>query len=445
MALESTDEKSQNVPLFRNLTADDEDQEASVIQSMCTSCEREGTTRLLFTKIPFFKEIILISFECPHCGNKNNEIQSAGPIQDKGSRITTKITGLKDLNRQVVKQSSASFRIPELDLESEAFSQKGALTTVEGVLQNVIDGLEQQQKIRKVTDKETAAKIEAFIEKVKVYQRGEKEFTLIIEDISGNSYVENPHAPGNDPNTKTELFSRTTDQNEKLGFFETTPEDPEVEQESEPKPEESQPLDLKEEVLQFPCNCHNCNSPAVTNMKIVQIPHFKEVIIMATNCDKCGYRTNEVKSGGGVEPCGVKITLKMTDASDLNRDVLKSETCQVMIPELDFEVGSGSIGGRFTTVEGLLTSIKEQLETSCPFFTGDSAVSDSKQQMKEFVGKLDQIIQGENFVTIVLDDPVGNSYIQNVYAPDPDPEMTVEKYERTFQQNEEYGLNDMKV
>ena len=32
-----------------------------------------------------------------------------------------------------------------------------------------------------------------------------------------------------------------------------------------------------------------------------------------------------------------------------------------MIPELDFEVSSGSIGGRFTTVEGLLTSIKEQV------------------------------------------------------------------------------------
>lgn len=28
------------------------------------------------------------------------------------------------------------------------------------------------------------------------------------------------------------------------------------------------------------------------------IPHFKEVIIMATTCDSCGHRTNEVKSGG---------------------------------------------------------------------------------------------------------------------------------------------------
>ena len=72
---------------------------------------------------------------------------------------------------------------------------------------------------------------------MRVYQRGEKEFTLIIEDISGNSYVENLHAPGNDPNTKTELFSRTADQNEKLGFFETTSEDQEVEQKSESKTE----------------------------------------------------------------------------------------------------------------------------------------------------------------------------------------------------------------
>ena len=45
---------------------------------------KQGTTRLLLTRIPFFKEIILMSFECPHCGFTNNEIQSAGRIQEKG-------------------------------------------------------------------------------------------------------------------------------------------------------------------------------------------------------------------------------------------------------------------------------------------------------------------------------------------------------------------------
>ena len=34
---------------------------------------------------------------------------------------------------------------------------------------------------------------------------------------------------------------------------------------------------------------------------------------------------------------------------------------------------------------------------------------------------------------------------KNLYAPDPDPEMTLERYERTFEQDEELGLNDMKT
>ena len=44
---------------------------------------------------------------------------------------------------------------------------------------------------------------------------------------------------------------------------------------------------------------------------------------MATVCDYCGHKTNEVKSGGGIEPKGTKITLRVTDPSDLSRDVLK--------------------------------------------------------------------------------------------------------------------------
>jgi len=44
---------------------------------------------------------------------------------------------------------------------------------------------------------------------------------------------------------------------------------------------------------------------------------------MATVCGVCGKRDNEVKSGTGIEPTGTRITLHLTDPSDLNRDVLK--------------------------------------------------------------------------------------------------------------------------
>lgn len=47
---------------------------------------------------------------------------------------------------------------------------------------------------------------------------------------------------------------------------------------------------------------------------------------MATLCEVCGYRSNEVKSGAGVSEKGIKISLHITDPSDLSRDVLKVST-----------------------------------------------------------------------------------------------------------------------
>jgi zinc finger protein len=47
---------------------------------------------------------------------------------------------------------------------------------------------------------------------------------------------------------------------------------------------------------------------------------------MSTNCDNCGYRDNEIKSGSAISEQGKKITLKVEDREDLSRDVLKVRT-----------------------------------------------------------------------------------------------------------------------
>lgn len=54
-----------------------------------------------------------------------------------------------------------------------------------------------------------------------------------------------------------------------------------------------------------------------------EIPYFKEALIMAINCEACGYRSNEVKSGTGIEPQGVRIEVSIKDADDMSRDILK--------------------------------------------------------------------------------------------------------------------------
>ncbi|KAH6562353.1 hypothetical protein BASA62_009197 [Batrachochytrium salamandrivorans] len=181
-------------------------------------------------------------------------------------------------------------------------------------------------------------------------------------------------------------------------------------------------------------------------MHMLDIPHFKEVVIMATSCEACGYKNSEVKSGGAISELGKKITLLVTDIEDLSRDILKSETCNLSIPEIDLELGTGTLGGRFTTVEGILVQVLNDLKGRTGFGSGDSAAKDTKMRFQGFLEKLQKVIDMEyGPVTLILDDPMANSHLQNPYAPDNDPNMTVETYERTWDQNEAYGINDMKV
>ncbi|CAG2184206.1 unnamed protein product, partial [Oppiella nova] len=117
-----------------------------------------------------------------------------------------------------------------------------------------------------------------------------------MTDISGNSFVESLCAPPEaDPSVESNRYIRTIAEDKILGIYdaETTADDKDSA--------------LKDEVLQFATNCPNCSAPAFTNMKVTQIPHFKEVVIMATNCDSCGHKTNEVKPGSGIEEKGIRI------------------------------------------------------------------------------------------------------------------------------------------
>ncbi|XP_074929693.1 LOW QUALITY PROTEIN: zinc finger protein ZPR1 [Chelonoidis abingdonii] len=422
-------------PLFRPLSAEDEEQQPDEIESLCMSCYRNGgDPGLLLTKIPSFKEIIHQPFTCSSVASSNTEIQYGGRIQEQGCASLAVTRALQDMNREVVKTDCATARIPELDFEIPAFSQKGALTTIEGIIDRAVAGLEQDQPVRRAADKDVAGKIDEFIGKLKQLKEVDSSFTFIIDDPSGNSFVENPCAPQKDDALVVTHYRRTAQQDAMLGLeAEETDENPADSVE-----------DLRNEVLQFNTNCPECNAPANTNMKLVQIPHFKEVIIMATNCEACGHRTNEVKSGGAIEPLGTRITLHVTDPSDMTRDVLKSETCSVEIPELEFELGMGALGGKFTTLEGLLKDIQDLIVKN-PFTLGDSSTPSRVEKLQEFGRKVYQIMEGHMEAHFILDDPAGNSYLQNIYAPEEDPELKVEHYERTFAQNEDLGLNDMRT
>lgn len=53
----------------------------------------QGVTRLLLTKIPYYKNVVLMSFSCEECGFENNEIQPGGAFAELGVRYVFALCG----------------------------------------------------------------------------------------------------------------------------------------------------------------------------------------------------------------------------------------------------------------------------------------------------------------------------------------------------------------
>ncbi|AAZ11385.1 zinc-finger protein ZPR1, putative [Trypanosoma equiperdum] len=424
--------------------------EMNEIESRCPRCGGNGTTRLMITNIPHFKEVIVSSFECPHCGERNNEVTFGGEFGPKSVRYELEVKSKKDLDRQVVKSEYATIRIPELDLEIPRESQRGVLNTVEGFLEQTESGLQLQQPLRRIQHPELYEKLETFCEKVRQYRTGDVPFTFIIDDPAGNSYVEayyDYYHPTIDPQLTRYEKERTNIDRQLLGLtieYNTQRTDAEQREVQEGQ---------FDDVVRMETECSACKKPGFINIQQVNIPYFKETVIMAFRCDFCGYKSNEVKSGGAVAEKGLKITLEVKSESDLKRDVLKSDSTTLLIPEVALELAPGTLGGFFSTVEGTLMMVRDQLKSlpQAQFAKGDAAATDPEAKtLTTFVKELEHLLELKRPFTFILDDPLANVYIQNPreHLPPPeneDPQLTKTYYTRTFEQDEELGFHQMNV
>lgn len=414
-----------------------------------------------------------MSFSCPHCHFQNTEIQSAGSIQQKGAKYTVKIENEEDLQRQVVKTDVCIFRIEDIDLEIPP--GRGQYTNIEGVVSLVKQDLESQQEERMRQMPEVGEKVQGIINTLSEMIEGKRyPFTVSADDPSGNSWIEPKPNDARGKYMKHE-YDRTSAQNGALGLGDEV-QQPQQQQggpESAVRPE-YQPQGMvgaslpygdrtannvdtedivENEVYSFPSTCPGCTKSCATNMKMVNIPNFKQVVLMSTVCEHCGYRSNEVKTGGAVPEQGKKITLRVEKSEDLARDVLKGESAALSCPELGLEVEPGTLGGRFTTVEGLLTQFRKDLRAQAfGLDDGDSDVPvsdsidpESERTWEEFFGTLTEAIEGKKPFTMIMEDPLAGSYVQSYTAPEPDPQIDMVDYDRTEEEEEHLGLRDIKT
>jgi zinc finger protein len=341
----------------------------------------------------------------------------------------------------VVKSDYGIFRVEDLELEMPPSS--GQLTNLEGMFTKILTDLEQDQPARQIANPDLHAALSGIIQRLTKMLHGSAfPITVTLNDISGNSFIE-PSPKDTGSKYIRNDHPRTREQNETLGLG--------IDEEHEDSQGGGmEGVDIVDgEIYEIPDQCPACSKACTVNMKKVNIPHFKEVIIMATVCEYCGYRSSDVKTGGAVPEKGKRITLAVKSKEDLSRDILKSETCALRSMELGLEVQPGTLGGRFTTVEGLLTQVRDQLHGQIydvgneGLSGGDSMTEQRQVSWTAFFEKLEKALAVEFEFSLTLEDPLANSFVQATM--DDDPQIVEEEYERTAEELEDLGLNDMKT
>ena len=74
------------------------------------------------------------------------------------------------------------------------------------------------------------------------------------------------------------------------------------------------------------------------------------------------------------------------------------------IPEIDLVLTHGTLGGRFTTVEGILEQIYEELAEKA--FVGDSSEGTEREKFKKFLSGLKAVRSLTNYQLMYMCQPI---------------------------------------
>jgi zinc finger protein len=168
-------------------------------------------------------------------------------------------------------------------------------------------------------------------------------------------------------------------------------------------------------------NVIKCPACAVGIIEVLQdqvdIAHFGEVMISTLICPKCGYRSSDIVPLLNRPPRRYSIIID--GPQKLNTRVVRSGSSTVRIPEIGGRIDPGLFSdGYITNIEGILRrfldilfQILRDLMSNPQDENNDIRIA----RTKEIITLLEHIADGDispgTSITIILEDPLGNSSI----------------------------------
>lgn len=136
------------------------------------------------------------------------------------------------------------------------------------------------------------------------------------------------------------------------------------------------------------------------------IPFFGKTYIFSMVCEGCGFHKSDLEAAEQKEPC--KITFQVENEKDLSVRVVKSSEASVHILQLKAHMTPGPASeGFISNIEGVLDKFKSIIEDQRDLSEDD----DEKTTAKNLLKKIWKVKCGDIPITVVIEDPSGNSAI----------------------------------
>ena len=171
----------------------------SSVEQPCPLCHSEdGLTMLtLSTEIPYFGEHTQITLICDSCGWKHTDFIPSEGL--KPGAWTLALDSEEKLSARVVRSSSCTIRIPDLDLEvSPGSASSGFISNVEGVIKRFEDAI---GIVLKGSDSEIDDVMDSandLLEKLERVKSGDSSSKIELLDPRGRSQILHENAISRD-------------------------------------------------------------------------------------------------------------------------------------------------------------------------------------------------------------------------------------------------------
>lgn len=151
-------------------------------------------------------------------------------------------------------------------------------------------------------------------------------------------------------------------------------------------------------------SCPLCKRELVTSWQEEDIPFFGEILLISASCS-CGFKYADTLILGQREP--VRYEMRIRESEDLNARVIRSSSGTIRIPELGIDVEPGPASESYVSnIEGVLCRIQEVVGMVSRWDE-----EEKRRRAEEILLELEKVKAGRRELTVILEDPLGNSAI----------------------------------